>query len=120
MASELMPAKSARPSGRSTAVARESNVRARDAPSGFSPMMRCSCPIAPSSRAAQIVVASVSVQPYATDGNTTSGLNTENAAATTCPGTCPITEPRLVKYAGPSGAMTPFSSRGLAPKPNFW
>ncbi len=44
-----------------------------------------------------MVVASVSVQPWATAGTTTAGLNTPNAAATTDGWTCPITEPRLVK-----------------------
>ena len=69
-------------------------------------------------RASQIVAASVSVQPYVTAGTTTAGLNTPNAAATTSPGTWPITEPRLQKYAGPSGMATPPSSAGLGPNPS--
>ena len=53
--------------------------------------------MAPSSRAWQIVAASVLVHPNVTAGTTASGLNTPNAAATTVPRTCPITLPRLVK-----------------------
>ena len=53
--------------------------------------------MAPSSRAWQIVAASVLVHPNVTAGTTASGLNTPNVAATTVPGTCPSTLPRLVK-----------------------
>lgn len=59
--------------------------------------MRCSWAMAPASRAAQMVAASVRVQPWVTDGMTAAGLNTAKAAATSSPGTWPITEPRLVK-----------------------
>jgi hypothetical protein len=45
-------------------------------------------------------------------------LNTANADAISSPGTWPITEPRLQKYAGPSGIGTPFSSIGLAENPS--
>jgi hypothetical protein len=44
-----------------------------------------------------MVAASVRLQPSCTQGTTISGLNTAKAAATSSPGTCPITEPRLVK-----------------------
>ena len=44
-----------------------------------------------------MVAASVSDQPNATAGTTAAGLNTPNPAATTSPGTWPISEPRLVK-----------------------
>ena len=53
--------------------------------------------MAPSSRAAQMVAASVSDQPKSTEGTTAAGLNTAKAAATSSPGTWPMTEPRLVK-----------------------
>ncbi|CAB4569471.1 unannotated protein [freshwater metagenome] len=75
--------------------------------------------MAPLSRAEQIVDASVSVHPYDTEGTTTAGLKTAKDAATTSPGTCPMTEPRLVKYAGPSGAITPLNSPRLGAKPSF-
>jgi hypothetical protein len=44
-----------------------------------------------------MVAASVRVQPKATAGTTTAGLNTANAAATSSPGTWPRHEPRLQK-----------------------
>ncbi len=59
--------------------------------------MRRSWPVAPSVRASQMVAASVRVHPCATSGTTIAGLNTANAAATTSPGTWPMTEPRLQK-----------------------
>jgi hypothetical protein len=59
--------------------------------------MRCNWPTAPSVRVAQMVAASVCVQPWSTSGMTTAGLNTPKAAATTSPGTWPMTEPRLQK-----------------------
>jgi hypothetical protein len=80
--------------------------------------MRRSWAVAPTVRASQIVAASVSVQPWSTSGMTTAGLNTANAAATTLPGTWPMTEPRLQKYAGPSGAATPPKLPWLAPNPS--
>ena len=51
----------------------------------------------PSSRAAAMVGASVSVQPKVTAGTTASALNTPKAAATSSPGAWPRAEPRLVK-----------------------
>ena len=71
--------------------------RAVETPSGEVPRSRTSCAMAPLSRAAQMVAASVIDQPWLTEGMTVAGLNTPKAAATTSPGTCPITEPRLVK-----------------------
>ena len=73
--------------------------------------------MAPSVRAWQIVAASVFVHPNVTAGTTASGLNTPNVAATTVPGTWPRTLPRLVKYAGPSGAATPLNWPMLGAKP---
>ena len=52
-----------------------------------------------------------------TSGTTTAGLKTPNVAAITSPGTWPSTEPRLQKYAGPSGIATPPTSAGLGEKP---
>ena len=80
--------------------------------------MRSSCATAPSVRAVAIVFASVSVQPYETLGTTAAGLNTANAEATSSPGTCPRQDPRLVKYAGPSGSCTPPALPGLDAKPS--
>ena len=93
----LRPAKSGRPSGRTGATARASSSVARSTPSGRSPRMRTSWAVAPVVRAAQMVAASVRVQPWATAGTTTAGLNTPKAAATTSPGTWPMTEPREQK-----------------------
>ena len=52
---------------------------------------------APRVRASQMVGASTLLHPNSTAGTTAAGLNTANAAATTSPGTWPMTEPRLVK-----------------------
>ena len=58
-------------------------------------------------------------QPKVTAGTTASTLNTPKAAATSSPGACPRAEPRLVKYAGPSGRATPLGrAPGLALKPS--
>ena len=65
-----------------------------------------------------MVSASTSFQPSRRTGTTTAGLNTANAAAMTSPGTWPSTEPRLQKYAGPSGIATPAISTGLGAKPS--
>lgn len=73
--------------------------------------------MAPRRRASQMVGASVSVQPVVTAGITTSGLNTAKAAATTSPETCPMSEPRLVKYETISGIVTPFMRPGDGWKP---
>lgn len=59
--------------------------------------MRASGPMAPSVRAAPISSAVGCSHPSATRGTTTAGLNTPKAAATTSPGTCPSTDPRLQK-----------------------
>ena len=91
------PAKRGRPSGRNGAAARASSSVARPSPSGSDPRTRTSWPTAPCVRAAHMVAASALVQPKATAGTTASGLKTAKAAATTSPGTCPSTEPRLVK-----------------------
>jgi hypothetical protein len=64
-----------------------------------------------------MVAASVIDQPDVTAGTTTDGLNTAKADATTSPGTCPSRDPRLQKYAEPSGRATPFLSAGLGEKP---
>ncbi len=61
--------------------------------------------------------AMTSAQPISTSGTTTAGLNTPNVAAITSPGTWPRTEPRLQKYAGPSGIATPPTSVGLGENP---
>jgi hypothetical protein len=76
--------------------------------------------MAPVVRAWHMLAASLRVQPSRTAGTTTAGLNTPNAAATTSPGTWPSTEPRLQKYAGPSGMATPEKVPGLASKPSTW
>ena len=92
-----LPVAAARPRAR----AARSLDRCRRAPRrGSAPAARC----APSSRACadRRRVGALSSR-ASTAGTTASGLNTPNAAATSSPGTCPITEPRLVKYAGPSG-----------------
>ena len=44
-----------------------------------------------------MVEASVTAHPRSTQGTTTAGLNTANAAATSSPGAWPSAEPRLVK-----------------------
>ena len=79
---------------------------------------RASCAAPASRRRARIVASSVSDHPYATAGTTASGLNTANAAATTLGETLPISEPRLVKYAAPSGIASPSKFAGLAAKPS--
>ena len=66
-----------------------------------------------------MVGASVNPQPAATAGTTAAGLNTAKAAATSSPGTWPRAEPRLQKYAGPSGSCTPLAMvPGLGPNPS--
>src|SRR5690348_16700764 len=65
-----------------------------------------------------MAAASVIDQPNVTAGTTTDGLTTANAAATRSPGACPSRDPRLQKYAGPSGSATPFRSAGLGEKPS--
>ena len=67
-----------------------------------------------------MVAASVIDHPKVTAGMTAAGLNTAKAAATSSGATCPITEPREVKYAGPSGAATPLNSPALWAKPSAW
>jgi len=108
------------PFRRSGSTARASNAAARANPasSASTPVVRSNWATAPERRAAKIVSASVSDQPNSTHGTTAAGLNTANAAATTRPPTWPISEPRLVKYAGPSGSATPLAAPGLAEKPS--
>ena len=91
------PAKSGFPSGRSAAAAAPSSSVARARPSGAAPSTRTSWATAPRVRAPQMVGASTLLHPKDTEGTTASGLNTAKAAATTSPGTWPMTDPRLVK-----------------------
>ena len=58
-------------------------------------------------------------QPRRTPSATTAGLNTPNAAATTSGSTWPSSEPRLVKYAGPSGIATSPNVPGLGANPRL-
>jgi len=83
------------------------------------PQTRSSCATALARLAAKIVAASVSVHPKRTPRTTTSGLKTPKAAATTCGSTWPSNDPRLVKYAGPSGAATSPNLPGLGANPSF-
>src|SRR5262245_58129864 len=91
--------------------------RTRSTPAGSGPRILVSWAIAPSVLARSMVAASVIDQPDVTAGTTTDGLNTANADATNSPGTCPRRDPRLQKYAAPSGSATPFLSAGLGEKP---
>ena len=77
---------------------RRSTSVAHASPSGSSPSIRRSEAVAPFSRAASIVGASVRFQPSATAATTIGRLKTPNAAATRCPDTwSPRHAPRLAK-----------------------
>jgi hypothetical protein len=78
-------------------VARASRAVTVANPAGDSPRMRANWAVAPRSRAAAMVGASVNPRPVATAGTTTAELKTAKAAATSSPGTCPRAEPRLQK-----------------------
>src|SRR5690348_13727799 len=87
-------------------------------PAGSGPRIRLSWAIAPSVLARSMAAAPVIDQPNVTAGTTTDGLNTANADATRSPGACPSRDPRLQKYAEPSGRATPLRSAGLGGKPS--
>src|SRR5436190_16489148 len=87
-------------------------------PAGSGPRIRLSWAMAPPVLARSMATASVIDQPNVTAGTTTDGLNTANADATRSPGACPRRDPRLQKYAEPSGSATPFLSAGLGGKPS--
>src|SRR5690348_8221356 len=87
-------------------------------PAGSGPRILVSWAMAPTVLARSTAAASVIDQPNVTAGTTTDGLNTANADATRSPGACPSRDPRLQKYAGPSGSATPFRSAGLGEKPS--
>src|SRR4029077_19496970 len=86
-------------------------------PAGADPRILVSWAREPSVLACPMVAAFVSDHPNVTAGMTAAGLNTAKAAATSSPGTCPSNDPRLQKYADPSGIAIPWRSAGLGEKP---
>ena len=111
------PANNGRPSGRSGSTARSSRSAARVVGAAGGPRMRSSCAAAPTRTGREDRRGIRKRPPEAGRRPPYSGLNTPNAAATTSGSTWPSREPRLVKYAGPSGIATPPNSPGLGPNP---
>src|SRR5215472_2492588 len=111
------PAYNGLPATGSEVLAGPRASRSCSMPAGAEPRILLSWATEPAVLACPMVVASVSDHPAVTAGITAAGLNTAKAAATSSPGTCPSEDPRLQKYADPSGIAIPLRSAGLAEKP---